>query len=186
MPEIDELLNTELKEMSDDNVILIDVESRIIIVPESESLFGVESDKNSERKHFRCPRIVGNNLDIADANIYINYQNAGGAKDVYIVTDKTIQNEYVEFSWELYKNVTEYMGIINFIVCAKWSDSSGVIKNEWNTTVASGTSLQGLEADEQVKQDAKDILEQLLGMYKVNIKKELLYNKTNRTVTLEG
>lgn len=186
MASVDELLDTELTAMSNNDVMLIDVESRTIIVPESESLFGVESDKNSERKYFKCPRMVGNNLDIADANIYINYQNAGGAKDVYIVTDKTVQNEYVEFSWELYKNVTEYMGVINFVVCAKWSDSNGVIKNEWNTTIASGTSLQGLEADEQVKQDAKDILEQLLGMYKVNIKKELLYNKTNRTVTLEG
>ena len=78
------------------------------------------------------------------------------------------------------------MGTINFIVCAKWSTTNGVLKNEWNTTVASGISLQGLEADEQIKRDAKDILEQLLEIYKVNIRKELVYDKTNRTVTLEG
>ena len=41
------------------DAITIDGESRVISVPASEILFGVETDKDVERKHFRCPKIVG-------------------------------------------------------------------------------------------------------------------------------
>ena len=38
------------------DVITIDGETRMISVPASEIFFGVESDKDVERKHFRCPK----------------------------------------------------------------------------------------------------------------------------------
>ena len=43
----------------------IDPETRVITVPASEKLFGVANDGNSERKHFRCPKIVGDNIDLS-------------------------------------------------------------------------------------------------------------------------
>lgn len=53
----------------------IDPETRVITVPASEKLFGVANDGNSERKHFRCPKIVGDNIDLSTMHLYINYQN---------------------------------------------------------------------------------------------------------------
>lgn len=185
MPTVDEMLEVAEQALVDD-VLVIDAEKRTINIPATETLFGVESDKKSERKYFRCPRYVGNNLDMMKANLYVNYENAGGAKDVYIVTDKAQKGDNVEFSWELNDNVTEFMGTVSFVVCAKWSTSSGVLTNEWNTTLATGTSLQGLEADEQVKHDSHDILEQLVSMYNVSVRKELQYNSQKRTVSLKG
>lgn len=168
------------------DVLEIDVETREIIIPDTEALFGVENDKKSERKYFKIPRYVGNNLDLMKANLYVNYENAGGSKDVYVVTDKALKDENIEFTWELGSNVTEFRGIINFIVCAKWSATNGIIENEWNTTLASGTSLQGLEAEEQVKHEARDILEQLLNLYNLSVKKELQYSSETRQVKLKG
>ena len=65
----------------------IDPETRVITVPASEKLFGVANDGNSERKHFRCPKIVGDNIDLSTMHLYINYQNANGQKYPYLVED---------------------------------------------------------------------------------------------------
>ena len=82
MPSVEEALSNAEKIMiqSIDDVITIDGETREIFIPESEKLFGVENDKKAERKYFSIPKIVGNNLDISKANLYINYQNANGGK----------------------------------------------------------------------------------------------------------
>lgn len=184
MPSVDELLERAESQIVDD-ILYIDIESRQIQVPSTEILFGVENDKKAERKVFRCSKKVGNGLDLENANIYINYQNANGEKDSYVVLDKKVENEDITFSWELGKNVTLYKGTLHFIVCAKWS-KDGVVTNEWNTTLADGTSLQGLNADEQIQEEKKDILEQLLQMYEVNVKKTLVYNSIKRAIKLEG
>ena len=150
MPSVEELLNEAEAQSVTNDVLVVNVETREIEVPSTEYLFGVETDKKAERKHFRIPKKVGNGLDLENANIYVMYQNANGQKDLYVVTDKTVKGENVEFSWELYDNVTMFKGEIYFAVCAKWS-SGGIVTNKWNTTLSRGMSLQGLDADEQVK-----------------------------------
>lgn len=65
----------------------INPETRVITVPASEKLFGVANDGNTERKHFRCPKVVGNNIDLSTMHLYINYQNANGDKYPYLVED---------------------------------------------------------------------------------------------------
>lgn len=65
----------------------IDPETRVITVPASEKLFGVANDGNSERKHFRCPKIVVDNIDLSTMHLYVNYQNANGEKSAYLVED---------------------------------------------------------------------------------------------------
>lgn len=50
----------------------IDAENRVIIVPQSEKLLGVESDEKGQRKYFKCPKIVGDNIDLSKSTIYIS------------------------------------------------------------------------------------------------------------------
>lgn len=83
---------------------------------------------------------------------------------MYIVQDATVYNdEWVYFSWELSRKVTQYKGNIYFIVCAVKADSKGNIINEWNTTLAEGKVLEGLEVETSQEQQyqASDYLEQL-------------------------
>lgn len=83
---------------------------------------------------------------------------------MYIVQDATVYNdEWVYFSWELSRKVTQYKGNIYFIVCAVKADSKGNITNEWNTTLAEGKVLEGLEVETSQEQQyqASDYLEQL-------------------------
>lgn len=137
----------------------IDPETRVITVPASEKLFGVANDGNSERKHFRCPKIVGDNIDLSTMHLYINYQNANGDKYPYLVEDIRTDGDYITFSWLIGPDVVAYKGQIKFIVCAKKGD--GTIP-EWNTTIAEGTVLEGLEATDEVVERNPDIITQLL------------------------
>ena len=137
----------------------IDPETRVITVPASEKLFGVANDGNSERKHFRCPKIVGDNIDLSTMHLYINYQNANGDKYPYLVEDIRTDGDYITFSWLIGPDVVAYKGQIKFIVCAKKGD--GTIP-EWNTTLAEGTVLEGLEATDEVVERNPDIITQLL------------------------
>lgn len=137
----------------------IDPETRVITVPASEKLFGVANDGNSERKHFRCPKIVGDNIDLSTMHLYINYQNANGQKYPYLVEDVQTDGDYITFSWLIGPDVVAYKGQIKFIVCAKKGD--GTIP-EWNTTIAEGTVLEGLEAEDEVVERNPDIITQLL------------------------
>ena len=135
----------------------INPETRVITVPASEKLFGVANDGNSERKHFRCPKIVGDNIDLSTMHLYINYQNANGEKSAYLVEDVQTDGNYITFSWLISPNVTAYKGQIKYIVCAKNGATA-----EWNTTLAEGTVLEGLEATDAVVSRNPDIIEQIL------------------------
>ena len=131
----------------------------MITVPASEKLFGVANDGNSERKHFRCPKIAGDNIDLSTMHLYINYQNANGDKYPYLVEDVQTDGDYITYSWLIGPDVVAYKGQIKFIVCAKKGD--GTIP-EWNTTIAEGTVLEGLEATDEVVDRNPDIIEQIL------------------------
>ena len=140
------------------DIFLINPETRTITVPETEKIFGVLHDGNTERKHFRCPKVVGDNIDLSTMHLYINYQNANGDKYPYLVEDVQTDGDYITFSWLIGPDVVAYKGQVKFIVCAK---GDGTIP-EWNTTLAEGTVLEGLEATDEVVERNPDIITQLL------------------------
>lgn len=161
MHSVDELLNmAEVAEATlteTNDVIEIDADTRTMIIPDTERIFGVMSDEKGERKYFRCKRFVGNGIDLSKLDLRVIYQNASDfetGRDKYIVTDlKTDGEDYVTFSWELSRKVTAYKGIISFIVCAIKTGTDGIITNEWNTTLANGVVLDGLEVSGTQEQE---------------------------------
>lgn len=171
MSSVDELLNaaeiTEATLTETNDVIEIDADTRTMIIPDTERIFGVMSDEKGERKYFRCKRFVGNGIDLSKLDLRVIYQNASGlesGKDKYIVTDlETDGEDYVTFSWELSRKVTAYKGIISFIVCAIKTVTDGTITNEWNTTLANGVVLDGLEVSgtQEQEEEAYDYYKQL-------------------------
>ena len=144
-----------------DAVCVIDGETRIISVPTEYKELGVESDEKVTRVKFQCPKIVGDNIDLTEYNLYINYRNAGNKLNSYLVEDVTVTGDTINFSWLLSRHVTESPGTISYIVCAKKSDDTGVI-NEWNTKVATGIVGIGLEATEEIEEQNIDAIEQIL------------------------
>ena len=197
MPSVEELLNSpiELQSISHldegqaidtiDSYLEINPNTREIIIPDEEKVLGVMSDDDGERKYFRIDRYAGNNLDFSKANIYVNYRDANGNTNQYLCDDVQIKNDAVVFSWLLSRSALMYKGTVYFIVCCKWSNSEGTLTNEWNTTLATGEVLEGLEATEVVKAKYSDIIEQLLNLFAENVDTDIMYNKTQRVVTLK-
>ena len=153
---IEEALEASAVELVNDTF-LVNPESRVITVPESEKIFGVYNDGNTERKHFRCSKIVGDNIDLSAMHLYINYQNANGQKYPYLVEDVQTDGDYITFSWLIGPDVVAYKGQVKFILCAKKDTAL-----EWNTTLAEGVVLEGLEATDEVVDRNPDIIEQIL------------------------
>ena len=155
---------------------VIDPESREIIIPETYQILGVESDEKVERIEFQCPKIVGDNIDLSQLQIRVNYQNAGSEKDQYIVDDVATDGDNITFSWLLSRKVTTYRGTVQFIVCAV-KVSGSTITNEWNTALAESEVLEGLEVDDPIpSEEQSDVIAQLIEMMNDT------YNKSNQAL----
>lgn len=139
----------------------IDPETRQISVPDTYSILGVESDDAVERVYFKCPKIVGDNIDLSQLVIFINYENASGEKDRWYCEDMSVEADFITFSWQIQRKVCKTRGTVHFIVCAKKSIEDDVT-NEWNTTVAQSQVLEGLESEETYTKEEKDIIMQLI------------------------
>lgn len=139
-------------------ILTIDADTRTIEVP-SDFLLGVETDNDAERVEFQCPKVVGDNLDLTHYHIYIHYQNAKGEKGKYLCEDIEDGGENITFSWLLSQKVVLYKGQTKFLVCAKKTQEDTIV---WNTTLASGNVLEGLDVDEDIVQQNDDVIEQIL------------------------
>lgn len=139
------------------DIFTVNPESRTITVPDTEKIFGVFSDGNTERKHFRCPKVVGDSIDLTTLHLYINYQNANGKKYPYLVEDVQADGTILRSrglsarTWWLTKGRSS-------LSCAPKKGT----ELEWNTTLAEGTVLEGLEATDEVVERHPDIIEQIL------------------------
>lgn len=152
------------------DILMVDAEARTIIVPASEMLFGVRQDMDAERKHFKCPKIVGDNVDLSNCHIYISYvpSKQDGTYDInedvgaYLCEDLDVDGDYVTFSWKLSGNVFVKAGYIAFAVYAKHADADGNLQTKWHTTFAIGKVLDTLPDGEQIVEKYADVIEQLL------------------------
>lgn len=132
----------------------INADDRSIIVPAGENLLGVENDNEGARKYFRCPKIVGDGIDLTKSDVYINVQNASGeksGKDRYPVQNMTASGDNVTFEWVLERKVTSHKGSVRFAVCVREKGT----EREWHTTFATGNALEGEELFEPAELEAR-------------------------------
>jgi hypothetical protein len=124
-------------------------------------VFGVTADSSAEIKYFQCPRYVGNNLDLTGCFVRMNYRNANGEVDSYLVEDLTVDGNNVLFSWVLSPKVTMYKGNVSFVMCVVGPDT----KVKWHTTLGRGQVLEGLEPDSAiVEEGTADVVAALITM----------------------
>jgi hypothetical protein len=98
---------------------------------------------------------------LASCFIRINYRNANGKEDFYLVDDMAIDGDNITFSWLLSPRVTEYKGQVKFVMCAVGPD----LKLKWHTTQGTGQVLDGLEPDNShVESQTADVVAQLIAM----------------------
>lgn len=167
----------DISVQSNEERITIDPTTRVINIPEN-YIIGVESDEKSDRMYFQCPKIVGDNVDLSKLKLYVNFENANEERDIYFIDDVTVEEDNILFSWLFSRKVTKYKGDIKFIVCAKKSEDNLTL--EWNTTVAKGLSLEGIEVE------LSDEEQSIASDYLIQLEKELsalAESENNRLLT---
>ena len=148
--------------------IVINDDLRTMQIPESIVLLGVESDDDVNKIPFQMPKEYSG-YDLSQFSARINYMNANGDGDVYVVDDLTVDGDdpsLMTFTWLVGRNACMYKGNTRFIVCLKKfaDDGSGDVVQEFNTTVYSLPVLEGLETTEAVVQQNADIIEYLINL----------------------
>ena len=148
--------------------IVINDDLRTMQIPSSIVLLGVESDDDVNKIPFQMPQEYSG-FDLSTFDARINYMNANGDGDVYVIEDLAVDGDdpsLMTFTWLVGRNACAYKGDTKFIVCLKKfaDDDSGDVVQEFNTTVYSLPVLEGLETTEAVVQQNADIIEYLMNL----------------------
>lgn len=177
---VEEVLQT----MTDDDIVyddnypaqfLIDNDLRIITVPSDGVVLGVENDKDVNLVKFRMPRFY-KKQDLSSFNIKVIFENANKELGYYIVPNKEINEDSLEFGWLLDHTVTAYKGAVRFIVYLSTlqQDSTAdantygagtvtsYVDQAFNTTIGTANVLEGLSIDQEYAPgQVEDILSKL-------------------------
>lgn len=123
----------------------IDENLRIISIPPKGVVIGVCGDNDTNRVNFRMPRYY-NGFDMSLFTVVVNYQNDKERKNYYEVTDLTIEDDYILFTWLVSSDVTYVVGEIPFSVKMVRIEGNR-IKQSFNTSIGKGVILDGLKVD---------------------------------------
>ena len=130
----------------------IDNDLRIVTIPKDGNIIGVVGDKNTNRVNFRMPRYY-NGFDMSEFQVRVNYKNVNQKTSYYEVNDlttavktETTDEDKLLFTWLVDSDVCEAHGNVDFSVRMLKTADDGTIIQEFNTTIATGLVLEGLDA----------------------------------------
>lgn len=160
--------------MSEEIFCTIDTESREIDIPAELEIVGVESDEDVTVRQFRMKWLYDDS-DLSTFVCRVNFENAGGVKDLYFINDVVKDGEYITFSWLLSRNAMAYAGVLKFIICMIKSDVTGEIIQEWNSAQGKFTVLEGLNVNVPAEEivAARDVAAELITMIQAAARKAI-------------
>lgn len=164
MATLDEVISQMSEEdyFSDPIQFIIDNNLRIVSVPDRGVVAGVVGDKNVNRINFQMPRYY-NGFDMSKFKTRINYVNAKGNPNYYTVTDLTVKDDLLIFSWLVDTDVVAYVGTVAFSVNMVLTGDDGVIKQAFNTSnVEKLKALEGIQVDKYISYEEQvDLISKL-------------------------
>ena len=160
---LDEALGMSLADEADESI-HVDVNTRQITIPESQQLFGVESDADVEVKHIVIDgRYADGNRDLSKLAWRVVYRNAKKQTSYYLIPSVVANKNSIEMDWLIKRSVVAYKGTVDFILCAFATTSSGEVTPEWNSTLGQGIVLKGLETSAiDIAKESVDELSKIL------------------------
>lgn len=164
MATADELLMAAAESTTEttEEILVADLNTRVIAIPATLKILGVESDDDTKRLQFRIPRYYGE-FDLSTFKIQINFQNARNKGDIYPVKDLAIGDDNtISFTWLVDRVAYDYAGDVKFSICMKLYDDTGVVIKELNTTFASLPVLEGLETEKAVVEQNSSAFDQVM------------------------
>lgn len=164
MPTVDELLDDatgiEPAYLNDDIQYIIDENLRTVTIPEDGVVLGVKGDKDTNRVNFQMMRYY-NGFDLSEFKFRVNYENANGGLNFYEVTDATVYEDMIYFTWLVDAFAAAYVGDVNFSVRLYRTEGTKVTQNFY-TTHNSAKVLEGVLSDEDIDENnIEDLIEHL-------------------------
>lgn len=149
-----------------DAVFIIDPISREITT-ETDNISLMQYDHNSEIFTFQIPKIVeGHDMSLCN-KVEIHYTNIDKRKketsnDIYPVTDLTVDDSNILFTWTVSSNATKYAGSLNFLIRFACMEDDGTFSYIWHTNIFKNVTISnGINNTEAVAEDYSDILEKM-------------------------
>lgn len=93
-------------------------EDRSIVVPTALQQIAVQCDNEANVLHFECPRNWAD-IDLAAAALYINVVKPDKSIVAFTCTNVASSENTVTFDWVITGHITEVVGKLSFLVCAR-------------------------------------------------------------------
>lgn len=93
-------------------------EDRSIVVPTAMQQIAVQCDNEANVLHFVCPRNWAD-IDLAAATLYINVVKPDKSTVAFVCTNVVSSEDTVTFDWVVTAPVTDVVGKLSFLVCAR-------------------------------------------------------------------
>ena len=93
-------------------------EDRSIVVPTAMRQIAVQCDNEANVLHFVCPRNWAD-IDLAAATLYINVVKPDKSIVAFTCTNVASSEDTVTFDWVITEPVTDVVGKLSFLVCAR-------------------------------------------------------------------
>lgn len=155
--------------LHDDIQFIIDNDLRIVSIPDRGVVAGVTGDKNVNRINFQMPRYY-NGFDMSEFTTKVNYVNANGNMNYYAVTDLTVENDTILFTWLIDSDAVAYSGVVVFAVNMIKMTGSEISQSFNTSNKGRMTVLEGIQVDEYVTPEAQ---EDILTRLEADAKKEI-------------
>lgn len=141
---------------------IIDSDLRIVSIPGRGVVAGVVGDKNINRINFQMNRYY-NGFDMSKFTTRINYINSKKILNYYSVTDVTIEDDLIYFTWLVESDALAYSGTLTFAINMFLADESGKLLQAFNTSDDGKlTVLSGIQVEDHVTpEEQNDILKRL-------------------------
>ena len=162
-----------------DDVLVVDLESRRIVIPNTVKNLGVESDDSVRILHFRVPRHYCE-IDLSTFAIRVNFKNTSGSGGSYDASSVVVEDDLIKFDWIVARPVTTKRGDVVFNVCLR-EIVDDVVEREFNTAIATLPVLEGLETGVDLVNEHVDVFEQLMEELKEYIDSRFLELQTELT-----
>lgn len=160
MATVEELLGT-IADVTDD-FLVVDLDTRIIAIPATIKILGVESDDDVKKIKFKVPSSYGE-FDLSTFSIQVNFENASGEGDFYVIDDlEVLDDGTMTFTWLVDRPAFKRQGDVDFSLCMKKFDGEGTVIKELNTAIATLPVLKGLETSAAVVENNPSAFDSLL------------------------
>lgn len=161
---LDEALSTATS-ATEDHILYIDDEFRTITVPDG-LLVGARTDKDVHELKFEMPRYF-HDLDLSTFDIQINY--ISDSQYTFNVTDKTVEDSVIDFTWLVGSTAFTQAGKVSFAVSLITSDTDGNLVKKFNTTIATLTVVETLDSGDITNSEYRALYKQLQELIGENV-----------------